>query len=642
MLSTRMSSSVRRLIFLIAATTVVPLATLLWVGWQLLEQDRILEHQQIQQRVERSADLVVAALQRAIADAEQQLAVESQWADGAVAVTFEDGGVNASPPGRLAYVPTVRPLPEATEAAFAAADGLEFRDRDHRAAIALLRTLVSSRDDAIRAGALLRLARNLARVDRDEEALATYTALAQINDAGIAGVPAGLVGRYALCRLLEQRQRSTELEAASRALMADLRSGRWALTAPMYQLYVGDAAKWSGVALSTTREEALAEAVELLWERWQSMRGQRTPQSGRESITVGSEPIAVFWQASNDVLRALVATRPFVESQFLSAINSVAQEQRVNVALQSIAGESAVNAGVTDKAAAVSRSAVDSGLPWRITIARLDPIGSDRAFATRRRLLVAGFVLIVGMALVASYLIVRAVARELAVGRLQSDFVSAVSHEFRTPLTSLRQFTDMLREQRVVDNDRRRIAYDALSRATDRLTRLVESLLDFGRMEAGARRYTFEPTDCSAIVQGVVDDFRSDTRASRYQVVLGAHESAMVSVDREAMARAVWNLLDNAVKYSPSQSAVEVGIARQNGSIRVMVRDHGIGIPAHERERVFAKFHRGEEARRRGIKGTGIGLAMVNEIVKAHHGHVEVASEPAKGSTFTIVLPAGD
>jgi signal transduction histidine kinase len=287
-----------------------------------------------------------------------------------------------------------------------------------------------------------------------------------------------------------------------------------------------------------------------------------------------------------------------------------------------------------------TRSAAESALPWNIVTASLDPPDEEREFTLRRRLLIAGLVLLVAMALMASYLIVRAVSRELAVARLQSDFVAAVSHEFRTPLTALRQFTDMLREQPVLADDRRRVAYDAQSRATDRLTRLVEALLDFGRMEGGVRHYQFEPRDCMELVRRVVDDFRDEARATGHDVEFRANGDTQVDVDDEAISRAVRNLLNNAVKYSPEPSSVEVRVDRRNGQVFISVHDRGIGIPSHERAKIFTKFHRGEQSRILGIKGTGIGLAMVDEIVRAHHGRVDVDSEPGQGSTFTIVLPA--
>jgi signal transduction histidine kinase len=244
------------------------------------------------------------------------------------------------------------------------------------------------------------------------------------------------------------------------------------------------------------------------------------------------------------------------------------------------------------------------------------------------------------MALAASFLIVRAVSHEVAVGQLQSDFVSAVSHEFRTPLTSLRQFTEMLRENPRMDDSRRHLAYDAQARATERLTRLVESLLDFGRMQAGARRYRFEPRDGADLVSAVVDDFRSEAVAGGHVLQFRRNGSAPIDVDEEALARAIRNLLDNAVKYSPDPRTIDVRVGCRDGEVKISVADHGMGIPPHERTAIFSKFHRGEQARTRGIKGTGIGLAMVDEIVRAHHGRVDVASELGKGSTFTIVLPA--
>ncbi len=631
MFSTGHARPPAQLVGLIAGITLVPLVTLLWLGWRLLEQDRLLERQQSQDRVERAADLVVAALQRAITDSEQRLAAGADsWPAGAVVVTFQNDRVDVAPPGRVPYLPVAPPLREAPASAFVDAEAFEFRDQNHAAAIGVLQRLSASTDPAIRAGAGLRLARNLQRVGRSNDALRTYATLVDTDSVGAGGVPVALAARYAQCKLLDQLGRPVDLKAQAQQLAADLRIGRWAVTGPVHWLYAADAARWSGVAVTAGEGQDLAKATAALWERATSTSAAAV-SAGRETLEVEGQTFAVLWHASNGVRRALVATPAFVKSQWLAAAAPVVEAQRVSLTLGTRAA-----AGVPS----ASRSTGDSTLPWTITVTSVNPGAENSAFATRRRLLIAGFLLLVSMALVASYLIVRAVSRELAVARLQSDFVAAVSHEFRTPLTSLRQFTDMLREHAALDDDRRRLAYDAQSCATERLTRLVESLLDFGRMEAGARRYTLERGDCTALVQRVVEDFRSEARAGGYEVVFHGNGAAAVDVDAEALSRAVWNLLDNAVKYSPDQQSVEVGLSRQNGTVRIMVRDRGMGIPLHEQRGIFAKFQRGEQARTHGIKGTGIGLAMVDEIVRAHAGRVEVESAPDHGSTFTIVLPA--
>ena len=191
-------------IALIVAITVVPLATLSWLGWRLLEQDRALEQQQVQQRVERGADLIVAALQRALSASEQRLATgAAPGGDGAVAVTFRANHVDVSPRDRVAYVPVVTALPEPPAASFSSGDDLEFRRHDLASATKIFGALAASSDRSLRAGALLRLGRSLQKAGRVDEALAAYRRLSDMDDVAIGGVPAGLVGRYAACRLLE-------------------------------------------------------------------------------------------------------------------------------------------------------------------------------------------------------------------------------------------------------------------------------------------------------------------------------------------------------------------------------------------------------------------------------------------------------
>jgi two-component system phosphate regulon sensor histidine kinase PhoR len=191
----------------------------------------------------------------------------------------------------------------------------------------------------------------------------------------------------------------------------------------------------------------------------------------------------------------------------------------------------------------------------------------------------------------------------------------------------------------VADEERRRAYFDAQFRATARLSRLVERLLDFGRMEAGAFRYHPEPIALGELVRTVVDEFEHVAATTGHRIELTIEpDLPSVFADREALAQAVWNLLDNAIKYSPGRPAVWIEVAREDGGVAIRVRDEGPGLPAEERKDLFRKFVRGSAARETGVKGTGIGLAMVDYIVRAHHGRIVVDSRPGEGSTFTILL----
>jgi signal transduction histidine kinase len=262
--------------------------------------------------------------------------------------------------------------------------------------------------------------------------------------------------------------------------------------------------------------------------------------------------------------------------------------------------------------------------------------------AGRRTLLLSVLGTTALLTMIGGYLTARATARELAVARLQSDFVAAVSHEFRTPLTSLRHLTELL-EQGAVDSEERRQQYFAvLSSETERLHRMVEGLLEFGRVAAGRREYEFESLDPVELISNVVADFRNEVEPVGRRIALNAQSDASrrVRVDREALSRAIRNLLENAVKYSPAQSTVHVDLSGDSGRVAIAVRDEGAGISRDEQTSIFEQFVRGSAARTLNVKGTGIGLSMVRHIVRAHGGDIRLTSEVGRGSTFVVLLPA--
>jgi len=221
---------------------------------------------------------------------------------------------------------------------------------------------------------------------------------------------------------------------------------------------------------------------------------------------------------------------------------------------------------------------------------------------------------------------------------MQSDFVSAVSHEFRSPLTSIRQLSEILAFGRVPGEERRQTYYETLVRETQRLQRLVEALLNFGRMEAGARPYRFEDVDAAVLAQHVAAEFENEIAAGRH-IELRGNGDCRFRADPEALGVALRNLVDNALKYSPDHPTVWLEWGVEKTRVAIRVRDRGAGIAPAERKHIFRKFVRGSAAATGNVKGSGVGLAMVRHIVDAHRGEIRVESEVGEGSTFTVLLP---
>jgi len=258
-----------RVAMLLAVATAVPLAALLWVGWRALEQDRALEDEQIRQQVERAADIVAAALQRAVAASERRLAQGSKdWPDGAAAMTVSGETVQVWPMGRAAYLPVAPQLTELSGAPFAAGEAVEFRQRNLNRAAAIYRDLAGSNQRDVRVGALLRLARCLRASGKQAEALPFYARLLDEDGLAFEGVPVGLVARQARCSLMEALKQAKDLRREAAALGSDLQRGRWPLTRALAQLYAQDAARWGVTPLPGQSErELLADGLSMLWQR---------------------------------------------------------------------------------------------------------------------------------------------------------------------------------------------------------------------------------------------------------------------------------------------------------------------------------------------------------------------------------------
>lgn len=237
------------------------------------------------------------------------------------------------------------------------------------------------------------------------------------------------------------------------------------------------------------------------------------------------------------------------------------------------------------------------------------------------------------------------VRRGTSLARLQAEFVQKVSHDLRTPLTSIRMFVETLQDGRLTDKDKIDECLEVLARETDRLSAMVERLLEWARMEAGRRAYTLERVSVASVVDSALQSLESQVKLSGLEEVTHIHRELAdhlpsIDVDPEALAEALLNVMLNALRYSTGDKEISVRAVKREKEVVISIVDNGPGIPQHEQSRIFEKFYRVVDPALPDVEGSGLGLAMVHHIVRAHRGRITVQSDVGKGATFHIFLPA--
>jgi signal transduction histidine kinase len=281
------------------------------------------------------------------------------------------------------------------------------------------------------------------------------------------------------------------------------------------------------------------------------------------------------------------------------------------------------------------------GFPhWRIAL--YQPEGPSPRQAVRRQVAIftAAFgvlLLVVVAGIIATYRLVR---RETEMARLKADFVANVSHDLKTPLSVIRMFGETLEMGRLPDEAGRREYYRVITRESERLTRLIDNVLDFSRIESGRRTYERVPTAVEPLVREAVEAFSHPLAQHGFKVdVQVAPDLPEVPLDADAVGQALANLIDNAIKYSAERTSLTVEARIVQGQLALTVADEGIGIPREEQGRIFDKFYRVGRSETQSRRGSGVGLALVRHVAEAHGGRVTVDSRPGGGSRFTLWVP---
>ncbi|MBN2246474.1 MAG: GHKL domain-containing protein, partial [Candidatus Aminicenantes bacterium] len=278
--------------------------------------------------------------------------------------------------------------------------------------------------------------------------------------------------------------------------------------------------------------------------------------------------------------------------------------------------------------------------PWFVELYQNEPDLFQTFLFSRRGIYFFMFILLAGILIFGLILTTRTIARELELSRMKSDFVSTISHEFKSPLSSIRQLSEMLQSGRVPSEEYRQQYYDVLVEQSERLSLLIDNILDFSKIEEGKKEFDFRMIDIGPLLKETVSAIQDQVRHKNFEIKLKIDEPmSLVRADRAAIAQVLTNLIDNAVKYSGSSKKMIVSAFTEDQHLVIEVKDFGIGIRKEEIDKVFERFYRVGDELTRQVKGSGLGLTLVKQIVDVHKGTVSVESEPGKGSRFTVRMP---
>ncbi len=652
---------VQRLVAVFVIFVLLPGIVLGVFALRTLRQEKQLASQKIQQLLQniaaqtgRELDREFRQFQEVVSSVAGSEAIESVSLPETIRPAVESSGegvvvrlagndFQAYPPGQLLYLPpdisapgiTAKPLPPSV----LRIENVELVQKDYPTAIRMYQEVIDAGGAELRPLLLQRLARSFRKAGRLDDAVRTYVELERTASPNAGPLPAQLVARAELCSIAAERGITDELAAHATAFYRDLVEGRWSLEKPRYLYYSDRCRSWAKEIPAASEEFRQLEMIDV---KKLALTGaiEELLADPKGLLQAGASPYFAIRQ--RDPFAAIVLSRNFLESRWWPRVISAAEEEDLAAALLSPDGEVVLGAAAdgTQSLVGMHKVAV-ADAQWRLQVWPRHPTALYEDQQQRQSVYMGMLIFVVALLAFGSYFTARIVRREFEIARMRADFVSTVSHEFRSPLTGIRQLGEMLLNGRVRGEEKQRRYFRMIVQESDRLGRLVENILDFSRMEEDRKEYRFTPLDPSVWLRGIVDDFQSEVAGNGVAITASIPDGLpQISADAEALACAVHNLLDNAVKYSADSKSVWVNAAGENGCLTILVRDRGIGISEQDRKHIFDKFYRVDGLISQTVKGAGLGLSLVKHIVTAHGGTVACESRMGEGSTFSIRLPA--
>lgn len=323
-------------------------------------------------------------------------------------------------------------------------------------------------------------------------------------------------------------------------------------------------------------------------------------------------------------------------------LNKIDPDSSINVKIENINGDLALSRIITEETEYLAFPFPENLPKWNLLLSENRPGFISTLMKAGSGIYLFAFILIVLLMLLGFAFVLYSLNTELRLNKLKSEFISNVSHELKSPLTSIRMMTEMLHHKRVKDEERKSEYYAAMLEESEHLSHLIDNILDFSRIEEDRKKYEFTDLDPDKLIREFLNSIRQMIGESDFKISYNCpDEVPAIDADRNAILQILYNLVDNAIKFSGKSREIGINLVFTDTEMQLAVKDYGIGIPIRDQEKIFERFYRSRESQRSGIRGSGIGLTIVKKIVEDHEGHITLLSRPGEGSEFTVRLPLG-
>ena len=622
----------------------VPALALALLGLRAVRAERIEREQQLREQQVQVARLIDASMSSRMAalgvelkqQEDQNFDAAQQALSGFYVFTLEQNNILKFPRQRVYFgEPSTLVWPATTEILIEQAQAA--KAQGHRGeALGLYRRIVEV-EPKLSAWAEL----SIASVNYDAGQI---SAMHQLADAEFANseatTPTGLPVALIACAFVEQRPAPEQARFTPllEQTIDSLRRGRWWLSYDERAFYDGQLRQIleqvKGRQLSEDRELTQLAALE------QIVRRSLPPVAGETSHSfesVHDERFLISWsktESGSSLRDGFAFSQDRSVSLFDAVVGPLLSAQPFSIEVRDAEGK---NVWGKLQGNPIHTEQLRGVRGLELAFGGL----SGSRWLDQKQLLWLGFILLLVVMMIAGLaMTARVVRREVELGRIQNDFIAAVSHEFKSPIASIRLLMERITTGRLRTPESASEYYAAISREAVRLERLVNRLLEWQQIQVGHKRYSFSPASLTAIAVTAIEEMRPQAEAKGITLETSFEEPlAKVSTDEAALTDAIENLIDNAIKYSPSGTKIAVSCTSTDHQACVEVRDQGVGISNDELPRIFDKFYRGRRGDMSNVHGTGLGLALVKATVEAHGGEVEVMSDPGRGSCFRLRLP---